>query len=89
MIGVKKELILRRFLHQQPVRSEPADGDVRLEGALLECDADGPRDVGRALPALRLSGPGGACALSYPVSMTAAPLLAQMTALPQGRSARA
>jgi metallophosphoesterase (TIGR00282 family) len=41
VIGVKKELILRRFLHQQPVRSEPADGDVRLEGALLECGADG------------------------------------------------
>ena len=41
VIGVKKELILRRFLHQQPVRSEPADGDVRLEGAVLECDADG------------------------------------------------
>ena len=41
VIGVKKELILRRFLHQQPVRSEPADGDVRLEGAVLECGADG------------------------------------------------
>jgi len=41
VIGVKKELILRRFLHQQPIRSEPADGDVRLEGVVLECGADG------------------------------------------------
>jgi metallophosphoesterase (TIGR00282 family) len=41
VIGVKKDLILRRFLHQLPVRSEPADGDVRLEGLVLECGADG------------------------------------------------
>jgi hypothetical protein len=41
VIGVKKDLILRRFLYQQPVRSEPADGDVRLEGVILECGADG------------------------------------------------
>jgi calcineurin-like phosphoesterase len=24
-----------------PVRFEPAEGGVRLEGALIECDADG------------------------------------------------
>jgi 2',3'-cyclic-nucleotide 2'-phosphodiesterase len=41
VIGVKAEIILRRFLTQQPQRSEPATGDVRLEGALIECDADG------------------------------------------------
>ncbi len=44
----------------------------------------GPRDVGRALPALRLSGPGGACALSYPVSMTARATARRMMALPAG-----
>ena len=33
VIGVKKEIILRRFLTQLPQRFEPADGDVRLEGA--------------------------------------------------------
>jgi len=41
VIGVKKEIILRRFLTQLPQRSEPADGDVRLEGALLELDGAG------------------------------------------------
>jgi len=41
VIGVKKEIILRRFLTQLPKRSEPADCDVRLEGALLELDGAG------------------------------------------------
>jgi metallophosphoesterase (TIGR00282 family) len=41
VIGVKKEIILRRFLTQLPQRSEPADGDVRLEGVLLELDGEG------------------------------------------------
>ena len=41
VIGVKKEIILRRFLTQLPQRSEPADGDVRLEGAVLELDPAG------------------------------------------------
>jgi metallophosphoesterase (TIGR00282 family) len=41
VIGVRKEIILRRFLTQLPQRSEPADGDVRLEGAVIECGADG------------------------------------------------
>ena len=39
VIGVRTEIALRRFLTQLPARSEPALGDVRLEGALLECDA--------------------------------------------------
>jgi calcineurin-like phosphoesterase len=39
VIGVKTEIALRRFLTQLPSRSEPALGDVRLEGALVECDA--------------------------------------------------
>ena len=41
VIGVRKEIILRRFLTQQPQRSEPADGDVRLEGVLVECTTAG------------------------------------------------
>ena len=41
VIGARKELSLRRFVLQQPQRLEPADGDVRLEGALVTCDADG------------------------------------------------
>ena len=38
VIGVRSEIALRRFLMQMPARSEPALGDVRLEGALIECD---------------------------------------------------
>ncbi len=41
VIGARKELSLRRFLLQQPQRLEPASGDVRLEGLLVECGADG------------------------------------------------
>jgi len=39
VIGVDAELILRRLRTGMPVRFEPATGDVRIEGALLECDA--------------------------------------------------
>jgi metallophosphoesterase (TIGR00282 family) len=41
VIGVKAELAIRRMVTAMPVRFEPADGDVRIEGALVECDADG------------------------------------------------
>ena len=43
VIGVRTEIALRRFLTQMPARSEPALGDVRLEGALLECDPENGR----------------------------------------------
>jgi metallophosphoesterase (TIGR00282 family) len=43
VIGVRTEIALRRFLTQLPGRSEPALGDVRLEGALLECDPESGR----------------------------------------------
>ena len=43
VIGVRTEIALRRFLTQLPARSEPALGDVRLEGALVECDATSGR----------------------------------------------
>jgi calcineurin-like phosphoesterase len=38
VIGVRTELVLRRFRSGVPVRFEPAEGDVRIEGALIECD---------------------------------------------------
>ncbi|MGI5940434.1 MAG: TIGR00282 family metallophosphoesterase [Thermoleophilia bacterium] len=41
VIGVKKELVLERFLTQMPVRFEVASEDVWLEGVLLELGADG------------------------------------------------
>ena len=38
VIGVRTEIVLRRFLTQLPNRFEPAEGGVRIEGALIECD---------------------------------------------------
>jgi calcineurin-like phosphoesterase len=39
VIGVRSEIVLRRFLTQLPQKFETAEGDVRLEGALIVCDA--------------------------------------------------
>ena len=41
VIGVKKELVIERFLTQMPVRFEVADGNVWLEGVAIELGADG------------------------------------------------
>ncbi len=41
VIGVKAELAISRLQTGIPVRFEPAEGGVRIEGALVECDADG------------------------------------------------
>ena len=41
VIGVKAELAIHRMRTGMPVRFEPAEGDVRIEGALIECDATG------------------------------------------------
>lgn len=38
VIGVQKELIIQRFLTNLPLRFEPATGDVRLCGTLIDCD---------------------------------------------------
>jgi 2',3'-cyclic-nucleotide 2'-phosphodiesterase len=38
VIGVKKELILERFLTNMPSRFEPASGDVRLSAIVVDCD---------------------------------------------------
>jgi len=41
VIGVKADLAIHRMRTGMPVRFEVADGDVRLEGALVECDLSG------------------------------------------------
>ncbi len=41
VIGVEAELAIRRMRTGMPVRFEPATGGVRIEGVLIECDADG------------------------------------------------
>jgi metallophosphoesterase (TIGR00282 family) len=38
VIGVQKELAIRKFLTQLPTRFEPATGDVKLHGVHLEFD---------------------------------------------------
>ena len=41
VIGIKKEVILQRFLLQMPNKFEVAKGDVRLQGVTVEIDPDG------------------------------------------------
>jgi metallophosphoesterase (TIGR00282 family) len=41
VIGVKAELAISRMRSGMPVRFEPATGGVRIEGVLVECDAEG------------------------------------------------
>jgi len=41
VIGVKAELAIRRMRTRLPVRFEPAEGGVRLEGVVLDCSDDG------------------------------------------------
>jgi metallophosphoesterase (TIGR00282 family) len=41
VIGVKAELAIARMRTGMPVRFEPADGDVRIEGVVVECDSEG------------------------------------------------
>ncbi len=41
VIGVKAELAIQRMRTGIPVRFQPAEGDVRIEGVLVECDAEG------------------------------------------------
>ena len=42
VIGVEAELAIRRMRTRQPVRFAPADGDVRIEGVVIDC-SDGGR----------------------------------------------
>jgi metallophosphoesterase (TIGR00282 family) len=41
VIGVEAELAIRRMRTRLPVRFQPAEGDVRLEGVVIECSDDG------------------------------------------------
>jgi metallophosphoesterase (TIGR00282 family) len=41
VIGVRAELAIRNMRTSMPVRFETAQGDVRIEGVLVECDANG------------------------------------------------
>ena len=41
VIGSVPEGAIRRFVTGMPVRLEPASGDVRIEGVLIECGSDG------------------------------------------------
>jgi len=41
VIGVKAELAIGRMRTGMGVRFEPADGGVRIEGVVVDCDADG------------------------------------------------
>src|SRR5207237_1556406 len=41
VIGVRTELAIERMQTGMPVRFHPAEGDVRIEGALVECAGDG------------------------------------------------
>jgi metallophosphoesterase (TIGR00282 family) len=41
VIGVQAEIAIRRMRTGLPVRFTPATGDVRIEGAIVDCDADG------------------------------------------------
>jgi hypothetical protein len=50
VIGVKKELVIEKFLSGMPARFEAANGDVRLCAILVECD----NQTGRATRVERL-----------------------------------
>jgi len=41
VIGVEAELAIRRMRTGMPVRFRPAEGGVRLEGVVVDCNADG------------------------------------------------
>jgi metallophosphoesterase (TIGR00282 family) len=46
VIGVEAELAIRRMRTGMPVRFQPAEGGVRIEGALIDCDPQTGRATG-------------------------------------------
>jgi 2',3'-cyclic-nucleotide 2'-phosphodiesterase len=50
VIGVKKEIVIGKFLNNLPVRFEPATGDPRLSAVVIDCD----ESTGRARSIERL-----------------------------------
>src|SRR5204862_5677504 len=55
VIGVQAELAIQRMRTMTPVRLLPAEGGVRLEGAVIDCDVTTGRAT--AIEALRLPHP--------------------------------
>ena len=53
VIGVEAELAIKRMRTGLPVRFRPAEGGVRLEGAIVDCDEDGRAT---AIETVRVSG---------------------------------
>jgi 2',3'-cyclic-nucleotide 2'-phosphodiesterase len=49
VIGSEDHGALKRFLTGMPARLEPATGDVRIEGVVVDCDADGRATACEAL----------------------------------------
>ena len=49
VIGVEADLVIRRLRSGMPVRFHPAQGDVRIEGVVVECGRDGRATACRAL----------------------------------------
>lgn len=41
VIGVRAELAIARMRERRPIRFEPAEGGVRIEGVVVECSDDG------------------------------------------------
>jgi len=41
VIGSEEQGAIKRFVTGMPTRLEPATGDVRIEGVVVDCDADG------------------------------------------------
>jgi metallophosphoesterase (TIGR00282 family) len=54
VIGVEADLAIRRMRTGLPVRFRPAEGGVRIEGAVVDCDANGRAT---AIETLRLAHP--------------------------------
>ncbi len=46
VIGVRAELAIRRMRTRLPVRFEPAEGGVRIEGVVVDCSAETGRASG-------------------------------------------
>jgi metallophosphoesterase (TIGR00282 family) len=46
VIGVKKEIVIERFITNMPKRFEPASGNVRLQGAIVEIDPESGKALG-------------------------------------------
>jgi 2',3'-cyclic-nucleotide 2'-phosphodiesterase len=49
VIGVEADLAIQRMRTAMPIRFRPADGDVRIEALVVDCDADGRATACEAL----------------------------------------